>query len=89
MKHISAMVLATAFLAAPAFAGNTYSSQTCANWFAKIDRNHDGGISVAEGSEKYLARITLANEDKSSAYIMTRGFFLAECAIGSLGKPRT
>ncbi len=80
-------LLATVLMTAPAFAGNTYSPQSCVAWFNKIDRNHDGGISANEGSEQYLARITLADKESSSSYIMTRSFFIAECSIGSLGKP--
>ncbi len=89
MKYLVNAALATAMMMAPAFAGNTYSAQSCKAWFNKIDRNNDGSISANEGSEKYLARITLADQDSGSSYIMTRSFFLAECAIGSLGRPQS
>jgi hypothetical protein len=80
---------ATALMIAPAIAGNNYSAASCSSWFAKIDRNHDGSLSNAEGSEKYLARVTLADQESGSAYIMTRAFFMAECANGSLGRPQS
>ncbi len=89
MKFLILAATATAILIEPAFAGNTFSAQSCSVWFNKIDRNNDGSISSNEGSEKYLARITLADQDSGSSYIMTRIFFMAECTIGSLGKPQS
>lgn len=89
MKYFVSATLATAMMMAPAFAGNSYSAQSCKAWFNKIDRNNDGSISNNEGSEKYLSRITLANPDPGSSYIMSRSFFLTECANGSLGRPQS
>jgi hypothetical protein len=72
-----------------AFSKNTYSTQNCTAWFNKVDRNNDGSIGASENADGYLARVTLGNETESSsgAFIMSRAFFVAECKIGSLGKP--
>jgi hypothetical protein len=86
---IAAIAGALLFVAPTAFAKNTYSQQQCKTWFAKIDRNRDGTLGEAENAEGYLARITLANESDSSGgtFTMSKAFFVAECSIGSLGKP--
>ena len=74
---MKSFLLATALMVAPAFAGTDYSAQSCSSWFAKIDRNHDGSLSAGEGSEKFLARVTLADQETGGGYIMTRAFFMA------------
>jgi LPS sulfotransferase NodH len=93
MKQSIVIIAASALLfAAPqALAKNTYSQQQCKTWFSKIDRNRDGSIGEAENAEAYLARITLASEQDSSGgtFTMSKTFFVAECSIGSLGKPGT
>lgn len=88
MFIVSFALLSTSVVAQ---AGVKYSSQQCKIWFAKIDRNKDGSIGTNENAAKYFDKITLAgaSNDSDDGYIMSRGFFLAECAIGSLGKPQS
>ncbi len=71
------------------FAGNTYSTQQCKTWFNTLDRNKDGSLGSAENADGFLARITLGSETESGGgtYIMSKAFFVAECSIGSLGRP--
>jgi hypothetical protein len=92
MKFLALLaVVASLFIGSPlAFAKTGYSAQQCKSWFNKIDSNSDGSIGQTENADMFLARITLASEtDKSGgSFIMSRSFFLAECAIGSLGKPQ-
>jgi hypothetical protein len=63
-----------------------YSTGQCQAWFRSVDRNQDGSLSSKENASMFLSRITLAN-DNDRDYIMTQSFFVAECKIGSLGKP--
>ena len=91
MKFLIITAAATAMLfpSLQALAGNSYSTQQCKAWFNKVDRNKDGSIGSAENADGFLARITLASETegRSGTYIMSKAFFVAECSIGSLGKP--
>jgi hypothetical protein len=79
----------TLFTHSPAFAGNSYSTQQCNAWFNKVDRNNDGSLGASENANMFLAGITLASEtdNNSESFIMSKRFFIAECMIGSLGKP--
>jgi hypothetical protein len=88
-KNVVLAGLFVSALATPSLA-STYSQQQCKAWFTKIDRNGDGTIGANEGADKFLARITLASENDGSrgTFIMQRSFFIAECNIGSLGKPQ-
>jgi hypothetical protein len=86
-----AFVAALGIASVEAQAGIKYSSQQCKTWFAKIDRNKDGSIGPKENSSKFFDRITLAgaSNDSDDSYIMSKSFFIAECVIGSLGKPQS
>lgn len=88
MKTFVIMVMLV-FVSPQAMAGNSYSAAQCNAWFKKIDRNKDGSIGPSENANQYLARITLGSEseNRSDNFIMSRAFFIAECSIGSLGKP--
>jgi hypothetical protein len=93
MKTLSllAMVVTLSMTSVEAQAGVKYSAQQCNTWFAKIDRNKDGSIGPKENSAVFFDRITLAgaSNDSDDGYIMTKVFFMAECTIGSLGKPKS
>jgi hypothetical protein len=73
-----------------ASAGIPVSNPQCVAWFNKIDRNGDGAIGHNENAAYYMHKITLAGPESSAEdnAIMSRVFFLAECRIGSLGKPK-
>jgi hypothetical protein len=87
MKTLSAAVfLLTLSLSTQSFAAS-YSTGQCQAWFNAVDRNKDGTLGRSEKASMFLSRITLAN-DGDREYIMTKGFFVAECKIGSLGKPQ-
>ncbi len=93
MKSLFVMFSTACIVFTPisAQAGVKYSSQQCKTWFAKVDRNKDGSIGPNENAAGFFDRITLggASNDSDDAFIMSRTFFLAECAIGSLGKPQS
>jgi hypothetical protein len=93
MKTLSFMVIVSTLAVVPveALAGVKYSSQQCNAWFAKIDRNKDGSIGPNENAASFYDRITLAGSgnDRDDSFIMGKAFFVAECKIGSLGKPKT
>ena len=93
MKYMLVTAVSGAFLliAPQVLSKNTYSTQLCNSWFNKVDRNDDGSIGASENADGFLARITLGSdtEGSSDAFIMSKSFFLAECKIGSLGKPAT
>jgi hypothetical protein len=86
---ISVSAIALLFSAPHAFSKNTYSAQQCVAWFNAVDRNNDGSIGAAENADRFLARITLGSDtdQNSGAFIMSKAFFVAECKIGSLGRP--
>jgi hypothetical protein len=86
---VTAAAITVLFASPQVFAGNSYSTQQCKAWFNKVDRNKDGSIGSAENADGFLARITLASETegRDGTYIMSKAFFVAECSIGSLGKP--
>jgi hypothetical protein len=92
MKTIFAVFAVISYLSSPftAQAGVKYTGQQCKTWFSKIDRNKDGSIGANENAAKYYDRITLggASNDADDGFIMSKAFFVAECAIGSLGKPQ-
>ena len=85
----SVATIATLFFSPHAFSKNTHTAQQCTAWFNKVDRNNDGSIGASENADGFLARITLGSETEGSSgsFIMSKSFFLAECKIGSLGKP--
>jgi hypothetical protein len=92
--NVSTIFLVTASIllfASPAASKNTYSEKQCLSWFKKVDRNRDNSIGASENADAYLARITLGSETEGSSdtFIMSKTFFVAECKIGSLGKPVT
>jgi hypothetical protein len=91
MKFLMISIGTTAmlFFAPHAISKNTYSAQQCNNWFNVVDRNNDGSIGASENADAFLARITLGSdtEGSSDSFIMSKAFFVAECKIGSLGKP--
>jgi hypothetical protein len=88
-KSFSAFLITLLCFSSSAFAANSYSAQQCNAWFNKVDRNKDGSIGSAENADSFLARITLGSETEGSSdsFIMSKTFFVAECKIGSLGKP--
>lgn len=89
MIPITAALLVCA--SSQAFSKNTYTTQNCTAWFNKVDRNDDGNIGASENADGFLARITLGSDTdrNSGTFIMSKAFFVAECKIGSLGKPVT
>ena len=92
MKHliISATAAAMFFTAGTAFAANRPSSQQCAAWFSALDRNHDGTLSNRENARRFIDKITLATTSNGGDgdTTMGRAFFIAECSIGSFGRPQ-
>jgi hypothetical protein len=87
MKLLAGLLSATIVVAfvLPAQAAN-YPAAQCQSWFKANDRNRDGTLGIGENVGKFYDRITLANEDDDS-FIMSRAFFIAECKIGSFGRP--
>jgi hypothetical protein len=86
MKLLLISILVTTVAFSSASYAATYSVNQCQAWFQSVDRNKDGSLGRNEKSTMFLSRITLA-EDEGGEYIMTKSFFVAECKIGSLGKP--
>jgi hypothetical protein len=87
MKTLSAAAFVfVGLLSTQSFAA-TYTTGACQAWFNSVDRNKDGALGRSEKASMFLSRITLAN-DGDREYVMTKSFFVAECKIGSLGKPQ-
>lgn len=90
MKIALSIAIATLVAASlPAHAGNKVSAAECRAWFSRLDKNGDGSLGKTENATMYFNRITLATPTKGSGddHIMKQAFFLAECAVGSFGRP--
>jgi hypothetical protein len=92
MKYLMCGIALLCSILAPisVYAGTAVPAGQCVAWFNKIDRNGDGAIGHSENAAYYMHKITLAGPESSAEdnMIMSRTFFLAECRIGSLGKPK-
>jgi hypothetical protein len=88
MKTIFATITACTLICASAASAAQLQipAQKCKVWFANADRNKDGSLGPGENASTFYDRVTLANEVDEN-YVMSRAFFLAECAIGSFGRP--